>query len=126
MADGAGAAVRNMLQLNADVGRVPEFLRHLRAADAALVEHAVAGSTCPTVNLPIGREAFDVFHENLSLLTMDTPHLDAFARGHGRYCGRLKARGLPREVGFVEEFRTRFDSPAFEAGWREGESEAER
>lgn len=120
MANGAGVAVRFMLQGRAQVGRLPEFLRHVRAQDEALVEQAVAGSACPTVNLPMGREVFDTFSENLSLLTMDTPHMDAFARGHGSFCGRVEARGIAHEVRFVREFRTRFDSPPFGAGWQSG------
>lgn len=126
LAYGMGIGIRNYLQARDKIGMVPEYLRHVQPADGALAEEIVAGTAMATPSLPMGREVFDIFTENLSLLTMDTPHVDAFARGHGVYCGRLKARGIPREVEFVEEFRARFDSPPFEEGWRRGEMEPGR
>ncbi len=126
MANGAGTALRFRVRQGANTGQLPRDLRRLRPAEGPLAEEAVAGSAFTTVYLTLGREVFDTFTENLSLLTMDTPHVGAFARGHGLYCGRLEARGVPMEVGFVEEFRARFDSPEFEEGWRRGEAGAER
>lgn len=120
LANGAGTGMRNFLQGGAQTGRLPEFLRHVRPADGPLAEEAVAGSAAPVPFLPFGREVFDVFTDNLSLLTMDTPHREAFARGHGFFCGRLKARGVPREVAFVDEFAARFDSEGFREGLAAG------
>jgi hypothetical protein len=126
MANGAGTAIRFRTRMNDMTGELPNMLRHIRPVDGALAEEAVAGSAFTTVPPTLGREVFDTFTENLSLLTMDTPHVEAFARGHGMYCGRLKSRGIPREVAFVEEFRARFESAAFEEGWRRGEAGEER
>lgn len=120
LAFGAGISLRWRLRGASKTGELPSWLRRLRPADGPLAEEAVAGSAMTPANLTMGREVFDTFSEDVSLLTMDTPHLDAFARGMGVYCGRLAARGVPREVRFVEEFRERFDNEAFREGFRRG------
>ncbi|MBL8859890.1 MAG: hypothetical protein JNL28_15390 [Planctomycetes bacterium] len=126
MASGAGTSLRFRTRMNANTGELPNHLRRLRPSDGPLAEAAVAGAAAPTTALTMGREVFDTFSENISLLTMDTPHVEAFARGFGLFCGRLKARGIPQEVEFAEEFRGRFDSAAFRDGWQRGVDGAER
>ena len=126
MANGAGTSLRFLTRMTARPYDLPDLLRRVRPGEGELFEEAVAGSASTNVPLLHGPEIHHTFAEDVELLTRDLPAKDAFERGCGHWFGRLKRRGVPREVEWVEAFRAGYAEPAFAEGWRRGVEGLER
>lgn len=126
LAFGLGTHLRWQLNNAGQPGKLPELLRKVEPASGPFYDEVVAGSAQAVLVLPIGRESFDWFSQDVQLLEMDLPNKPAFRRGLGIYCGRLRQRGNESEVAFVEEYAARTQDPDFQAGFTRGQTRAER